>query len=160
MRLTRSSCIGLIVLGIAVRPAPLPGQTGTGPANAGKTASGTLTFGGKAVPLAHAVAFDAGATKLILITERVVPREQVKSEMDLMRYNFEQKPVGVVLWLDSAKKLTRASYMSASTMVDVTGEVDLALTGAPAGTLSGTVKSKPAATKVKLDATFNASTKP
>jgi hypothetical protein len=28
--------------------------------------------------------------------------------------------VGVVLWLDSAKKLTRASSMSASTMADVT----------------------------------------
>ena len=160
MRLTSSSCIGLILMGIAVWPAPILGQTGAAPTSAGKTASGTLTIGGKAVPLAHAVAFDAGATKLIVITERVVPREQVKSEMDLMRYNFEQKPVGVVLWLDSAKKLTRASTMSAATMVDVTSDVDLALTDAPAGTLSGTVKSKPAATKVKIDATFNASTKP
>jgi hypothetical protein len=77
-----------------------------------------------------------------------------------MRYNFEQKPVGVVLWLDSANKLTRASTLSAATMVDVTTEVDLALTVAPAGTLSGTVKSKPAATKAKLDLTFKASTKP
>jgi hypothetical protein len=51
--------------------------------------------------------------------------------------------------------------MSASAMVDVTSDVDLALAGtAPAGTLAGTLKSKPAATKVKLDATFNASTKP
>ena len=159
MRRLLAMCIGLMVLGIAVRPAPILGQTGAGPADAGKTA-GTLTIGGKAVPLAHAVAFDAGATKLILITEQVVPREKVKSELDLMRYNFEQKPVGVVLWLDSAKKLTRASTMAATTMVDVTGEVDLALASAPAGTLSGTVKSKPAATKVKLDATFSASTKP
>jgi hypothetical protein len=160
VRLTRSSCIGLVVLAIAVWPAPMFGQAGAGAANAAKTTSGTVTIGGKAVPLAHAVAFDAGATKLILITEKAVPREQVKSEMDLMRYNFEQKPVGVVLWLDSAKKLSRASTMSAAAMADVTSEVDLTLAGAPAGTLSGTLKSKPAATKVKLDVTFNASTKP
>ena len=160
MRLTPRSCVGLVALGIAFSPAPILAQTGAGPATGGKTASGTLTIGGKAVALAHAVAFDAGAFKLILITEGAVPRDQVKSELDLMRYNFEQKPVGVVLWLDSARKLTRASSMSASTMVDVTSEIDLTLAGAPAGTLSGTVKSKPAATKLKLDATFNASTRP
>jgi hypothetical protein len=160
VRLTRSSCLGLIVLGVAVWSLPVLGQTGSAPANAGKTASGTLTIDGKAVPLAHALAYDAGAYELILITEKAVARDQVKSEMDLMRYNFEQKPVGVVLWLDSARKLTRASTMSASSMVDVTSDVDLALAGAPAGTLSGTVKSKPAATKFKLDLTFNASTKP
>ena len=160
MRIRRSSCLGLVVLGIAAWPALVLGQTAAAPAAAGKTTSGTLTLGGKAVALSHAVAFDAGATRLILITERAVPREQVKSEMDLMKYNFEQKPVGVVLWLDSAKKLTRASSLSAATMTDVTSEVDLTLAGGPAGALSGTVKSKPAATKLKLDVTFNASTKP
>jgi hypothetical protein len=160
MRLTRSSCLGLVVLGIALCPARTLAQAGAGPAPAGKT-SGTLTIGGgKPITLSHAVAFDAGATKLILITEQAVPREQVKSEMDLMRYNFEKKPSGMVLWLDSANKLTRASFMSAAAMTEATSEVDLALTGATAGTLAGTLKSKAAATKLKLDVSFSASTKP
>lgn len=157
MRFTGRSCIGLALLGVAAWPAALLAQAG---AAAGKT-SGTLSLGaGKAITLSHAVAFDAGATKLILITEQAVAREQVKSEMDLMRYNFEKKPSGIVLWLDSANKLTRASSMSAGTMAEITGDVDLALAGAAAGSLSGTVKSKAAATKLKLDVTFNASTKP
>jgi hypothetical protein len=160
MRLTWTLCIAVFVLGAAVGTAPVLGQTGAKPATAGKTASGTLTLGGKGVTLTHALAFDAGATKLILITEGPVPRDDVKSEFLLMKYNFEKEPVGMVLWLDSANKLTSGSSMSARIMTDVTKEIELTLTGTSAGTLSGTVKSKPGATKLKLDATFNASTKP
>jgi hypothetical protein len=154
MRLSRR-CLGLFVLGIAVA-APAAAQTG----GAATAASGTVTIGGKAVPLANAAAFDAGSFKIILITESAVPRDKIKSEMDLMRYNFEQKPAGLVLWLNSTKKLTRAMTMSAATMVDVTSEIEVALAAGSTDTLSGTVKSKPAATKVKVDAKFNASTKP
>src|SRR6185503_18760791 len=98
MRLAKRKYLGPIVVGIALSATPILGQTGSAPANTAKT-SGTLTIGGRAATLAHALAYDAGAAKLVLITEQAVPREKVKSEMDLMRYNFEQKPVGVVLWL-------------------------------------------------------------
>ena len=150
MRFMTTSCFGLVLWGVSLLT----------PAAPGKAASGTLTLGGKAIPLSHVVAYDAGAFKLVLITEQDVPREKIKSEFNLMKYNFEARPTGLVLWLDSANKLTRANTMLATTMVDVTSEIDLALEATPAGRLSGTLKSKPAATKLKLDASFDVSTRP
>lgn len=145
---------------------PRPGL----PGEAGRTRSEHRSEGGdqrvgdldhrrQELPLAHALAYDAGASKLVLITEQVVPREKVKSEADLMKYNFDHQPTGVILWLDSANKMRSASYMWQRTMVDVTSDVELTLANGPSGSLSGSAKSKPGA-KVKLDVNFNASTKP
>jgi hypothetical protein len=168
MSAIRFSPITIVLLIAAARPAAVRAQAAPAKtaaparstvAKAATNASGTLTIGGKSFPLAHALAYDAGASKLILITEQVVPREKVKSEVDLMKYNFDHQPTGVILWLDSANKMRSASYMSQRTMVDVTSGVELTLANGPAGSLSGSAKSKPGA-KVKLDVNFNASTKP
>jgi hypothetical protein len=149
MRVTRISSIGLVVFAIALG------------SNAAGTASGRMTVGPKTATLAHALAIDAGPNILVIVTENVVPREKVKSEMDMMKYNFEAKPAGVILWLDrGGHKLTRADYWLDQSQVNVSGELEATVSSPSEGTFSGTVKSKATATKLKLDATFTASTKP
>jgi hypothetical protein len=128
-------------------------------APAAGTATGSLGVAGKSVPVAHAAAFNAGARIYVLITDKALPPDKVKSEFEMAIYQFENKVSGLELVLDSDRKVTEVAYRWDLTRKACPGCFDVTVTGGPSGPLTGTIKSTAkgeAAEKLKVDVTFSA----
>jgi hypothetical protein len=132
---------------VLVLAAPAPG-----------TATGSLAVDAKSVPLAHAAAYDSGARIYVLVTDKVLPPDQTKSEFELHMYQFQNKVSGLELVLDSNRKVKELAYRWELTRKDCTACFDVTVTGGPDGPLTGTIKStaKGLAEKLKVDVAFSA----
>jgi hypothetical protein len=163
---------GLVVLAAMSLPAAAMAQTAAGkaatPAKAAPAASalaapgaatGTLTVGGKSIALTHALAINAGAYIYLLITDQVLPPDQVKSEFQLGVYRFQHRVAGLELMLDPAHKVTEMAYLWEAAKVPCPACLDITISGGVEGPLTGTLKSTPKAfdtAKLKAEGTFNA----
>ena len=152
-RLASSLFVGTLSLAFV---APL---LAAGSASAPGSATGALTVAGKSVALTHAVAFNAGATIYLLITDQPLPPAEVSSEFKLAMYQFTHHVTGLELTLDSTHKVTEVAYRWELTKKPCTDCFTVTLSGGPSGPLTGSVKATPkgeASEKMKADVTFSA----
>jgi len=151
-----------LALAVAVTAAPslLPAQTDSAKraAPAVGTAAGSLTVAGKTVAVTHAAAFNAGAQIYVLLTDQVLPPNEVKGEFEMAKYLFLHKVVGLEITLDHTRKVTETAYRWDLTKTVCAGCFDVTLVGGPDGPLNGTVSTtaKGEAQKLKADVAFSA----
>jgi hypothetical protein len=107
-------------------------------------AMGTLEIDGKTVTMACAYAFvdqeDKRKPVLLLITDRIVPANQWKSEFDMMRYRSNNPFRYVCFWIDRDRQEFRREHFVDKAPVSTMGVFDLKLTPSTPGTFTGTVK--------------------
>jgi hypothetical protein len=138
----------ITMLALALAAAPATG-----------TATGSLGVDAKSVPLTHAAAFDSGARIYVLITDKLLPPDQTKSEFELHVYQFQNKVSGIELVLDSNRKVTEVAYRWELARKTCSDCFDVTVSGGPDGPLTGTIKSTAkgdGAVKLKVDVAFSA----
>jgi hypothetical protein len=119
----------------------------------------TMDLGGRKVALTHAAAFKAGSFIYLLITDQVLPPDEVKSEFELVKYRFEHKVMGLQVMLDSEHKVTETSYLWEHGENTCEGCYEISVSGGADGPLVGTVKTTAKGTqaeKLKVDGAFSA----
>ena len=149
----------LLAQAAAPKAPPAKAAAAAGSVLAPGSAAGTLTVAGKSVSLTHAIAFNAGAHTYLLITDKVLPPAEVKSEFQLGVYQFTNKISGLELTLDPAHKVTEVAYRWELTKKPCPGCFDVTVSGGPNGPLTGSIKTTAkgeASEKMKADVTFSA----
>jgi hypothetical protein len=107
-------------------------------------AVGVLDIDGKTITMTDAYAFidqkDKRKPVLLLITDRVVPANQWKSESDLDGYRRSKPFMYVCFWLDKDRQDFRREHLVDKSPVSTMGVFDLKLAPSAPGTFIGTVK--------------------
>ena len=128
-------------------------------APAAGAATGKLAVNGKSISMTHAIAFDAGARIHLLVTDQVLPSDEVGSEFKLETYLFRNKVKGFELTLDAERKVIEVAHRGELAGESCPGCLDVTVAGGPDGPLIGTIKSTAkgeAEKKMKVDVAFNA----
>jgi len=153
MRRSMKALVVLVGTTLFMAAAPVPSVPAAGATKV------TMDVGGKKVDLTHAAAFNAGPIIYLLITDQVLPPDQVKSEFELIKYLFVHKVVGLKVMLDSTHKVKETSYLWELAGKDCAGCYEITVSGGADGPLTGTVKTTAKGTeaeKLKVDGAFNA----